>query len=54
MYTDATRKILDFEKYEDISAIDNKRIWRASEVVIDYDLSISSHLNTCNYEKQIQ
>ena len=28
-------------------------MWRASEVVIDYDLSILSHLDTCNYEKQI-
>ena len=53
-YTDATRKILGFDKYENISAKDNERMWRASEVVIDYDLSIASHLDRCNYEKQIQ
>ena len=53
-YTDSTRKILGFDKYEGISAKDNERMWRASEVVIDYDLSIASHLNRCIYEKQIQ
>ena len=37
-YTYATRKILVlFDKTRDISAKDNERIWRASEVVIDYD-----------------
>ena len=41
-FTDATRKILGFDKYKDISAKDNERIWQASEVVIDYDLSIAS------------
>ena len=54
MYTDATRNILGFDKYEDIAAKDNEWTWRASEVDIDYDLSIASHLNGCNYEKQIQ
>ena len=44
-YADATRKILGFDKYENISAKDNERMWRASEVVIDYDLSIISHLD---------
>ena len=29
-------------------------MWLASEVVIDYDLSIASHLDRCNYEKQVQ
>ena len=53
-YTGATTKILGFDKYEEISAKDNERMWRASEGVIDYDLSISSHLVRCNYEKQIQ
>ena len=53
-YTDATRKILGFDKYENISAKDNERMWRASEVVFDYGLSIASHLDRCNYEKQIQ
>ena len=37
MYKDATRKILGFDKYEYISAKDNARMWRASEVVIDCD-----------------
>ena len=45
MYTGATRKILGFAKYEDISAKDNERMWRASEVFIDYDLTIESHLD---------
>ena len=38
MYTDATRAILGFDKYKDISAKDNERMRRASEVVIYYDL----------------
>ena len=41
--TDTTRKILD--KYENTSAKDNERMWRASEVVSDYDVSIASHLD---------
>ena len=49
-YTDASRKILGFDKYENISAKDNERMWRACEVGIDYDLSIASHLDRCNYE----
>ena len=52
--TGATRKIIGFDKYEKIFSKDNERMWRASEVVIDYDLSIASHLDRCNYEKQIQ
>ena len=32
----------------------NERMWRASEVVIDYDLSIASQLDRYNNEKQIQ
>ena len=39
-YTDASRKILGFDKYEDFSAKYNERMWRASEVVIDYDFSV--------------
>ena len=31
MFKNATRKILGFDKYEDISAKDNERMWRASE-----------------------
>ena len=54
MHTNVARKTLGFDKYKAISAKDNDRMWRASEVVIDYDLSIASHLNKCNYEKQIQ
>ena len=42
-YADATKKILDFDKYENISAKDNERMWRAREIVIDYDLSTLSH-----------
>ena len=53
-YTDAARKIHGFNKYEDISAKDNERMWQASEIVIDYDLYIASHLDRCNYKKQIQ
>ena len=45
--------IVGFYKYEDISVKDNERMWRASEVVIDYGLSIASHLYRSNYEKQI-
>ena len=52
-YTDATRKILGFDKSENISAKDNERMWRVSEVVIDYDLSIASHLDRCNNENPI-
>ena len=51
-YTDATRKIPGLDKYKDISAKDNERMWRASEV-IDFDLSIAGHVDGCNYEKQI-
>ena len=25
-------------------------MWRASEVVVDFNLSIASHLDRCNYE----
>ena len=53
-YTDVTRKIIGFDKYKDIPAKDNEKMWGASEVVIDYNLSTTSHLDRCNYEKQIQ
>ena len=46
--------MLLFDKYKNISAKDNARMWWASEVGIDYDLSTASHLDRCNYEKQIQ
>ena len=42
-YTEATsKKIVVFDKYHDISAKDHERMRRASETVIDYDLSIAS------------
>ena len=43
-YSDAIKKIVVFDKYQDISAKDHDRMRRASEVVIDYDFSIASHL----------
>ena len=43
-YPEATKKNVVFEKYQDISAKDHERIWRASKVAIDHDLSIESHL----------
>ncbi|MCG7883058.1 MAG: hypothetical protein JAY96_15870 [Candidatus Thiodiazotropha endolucinida] len=43
-YGDATKKIVVFDKYQDVSAKDHERMRRAGEVVIDYDLSIASHL----------
>ena len=43
-YSEATKKIVVFDKYHDISAKDHERMRRASEVVIDCDLSIASHL----------
>ena len=33
-----------FDKYQDTSAKDHGRMWGASEVVIDYDLSFEIHL----------
>ena len=36
--------IVVFDEYHDISAKDHERMRRAIEVVIDYDLSIASHL----------
>ena len=43
-YPEATNQIGVFAKYQYISAKDHERMWRASEVVIDFDLSIASHL----------
>ena len=44
-YPDAN-KIVVFDKYQDVSAKDHERMRRArlSEVVIDYELSVASHL----------
>jgi hypothetical protein len=43
-YPDGTEKIIVFDKYEDISAKDHERIRQAGEVIIDYELSITSPL----------
>ena len=43
-YPEATTKSVVFDNYQDISAKDHERMWRASEVAIDYDLSVESHL----------
>ena len=43
-YPDATKRVIVFDKYQNISAKDYERMRRASEVVIEYDLFISSHL----------
>ena len=43
-YPDATKNVLVFDKFWDISATNRERIRRASKVVIDYDLSIARHL----------
>ena len=53
-YPTVTKKSLVFDKYEDIPVKYHERMRRASELVIDYDLSVSSHIDRCNYEKQIQ
>ena len=43
-YPHSAEKIIVFDKYKDISAKDHERMRRAGEVVIDYDLSITSPL----------
>ena len=43
-YSNNSDKIIVFDKYHNISAKDHKRIRRASEVIIDYELSIASSL----------
>ena len=44
-YPDATKKILVYAKYQDISSKYHQTMPRACEVVIDYDLSIARHLS---------
>ena len=44
IYPDVAEKIIVFDKYKDFSAKDHERIRRAGEVVIDYELSITSPL----------
>ena len=43
-YPDVAEKIIVFDKYKGISAKDHERMRRAGEVVIDYELSITSLL----------
>ena len=43
-YPDVAEKIIVFDKYKDISAKDHERLRRAGDVVIDYELSITSPL----------
>ncbi len=43
-YPDGTEKIIVFDKYQDVSAKDNERMRRAGEVILDYELSITSPL----------
>ena len=50
-YPDASKESLVFDKNEDISAKDHERMRRAGDTFIDYDLSITRHLDRCNYEK---
>ena len=43
-YPEASKKSVVFDKYQDISAKDHDRMQQASGAVLDYDLSIASHL----------
>ena len=43
-YPDVAEKIIVSDKYKDISGKDHERMWCAGEVVIDYELSITSPL----------
>ncbi len=43
-YSSDTDKIVVFDKYHDISAKDHERMRRAREVIIDYELSITTSL----------
>ena len=43
-YPSDANKIIVFDKYQDIAAKDHERKRRAAEVIIDYELSISSTL----------
>ena len=42
-YPEATKKIVVFDKYQDIAAKDHDSIRHATGVVLDYDLFIASH-----------
>ena len=43
-YPETSKKIFVFDKYQDISAKDHDRMQQVSGAVLDYDLSIASHL----------
>ena len=43
-YPEVSKKIVDFDTYQDISVKDHDRMRQASGAVLDYDLSIASHL----------
>ena len=42
-YPDANKSVV-LDKYQDVSSKDHERMRKASEVVIDYELSVASHL----------
>ena len=43
-YPEISKESVVFDKYQDISAKDHERMQQASGTVLDYDLSIASHL----------
>ena len=43
-YPEASKKIVVFDNYQDISAKDHVRMRQGSGAVLDYDLSMASHL----------
>ena len=43
-YPEISKKIVFFDKYQDISAKDHDRMQQAYGAVLDYDLSFASHL----------
>ena len=43
-YPEASKKIVVFDKYQDISVKDQDMMRQARGAVLDYDLSIASHL----------
>lgn len=53
-YPDGIEKIVVFDKYQDVSAKDHEIMRRAGEVIIDYELSITSPLSKreCNSKEQ--
>ena len=43
-YPDGAEKVILFDKYQDVSAKDHERMRRVGEVIVDYELSITSPL----------